>query len=186
MTVNDNNNGNPNRIIFTTKDTKLYITVVTLSVKDNQILSEILSKEFERSVYWIEYETKSEDKNMKNQYRYFVESNIVGANRLFALVYLNRDNYVKRYIVQRNGLPKATIENFGVIINETNFNDQYIDSDIKEFEEIRKLKTGQGKDYTTGSFFGLWNHYKLIIAKESMFVLINLEEIKEQEKQVLN
>ena len=155
VTVNDNNNGNPNRIIFTTKDTKLYITVVTLSVKDNQILSEILSKEFERSVYWIEYETKSEDKNMKKQYRYFVESNIVGANSLFALVYLNRDNYVKRYIVQRNGLPKATIENFGVIINETNFNDQYIDSDIKEFEEIRKLKTGQGEDYTTGSFFGL-------------------------------
>ena len=79
----------------------------------------------------------------------------MGVNRLFALVYLNRDNYVKRYIVQKYCLPKDTIESFGVIINETNINDQYIDSDIKESEGIKKLKTGQGEDYTTGGFFGL-------------------------------
>ena len=79
----------------------------------------------------------------------------MGVNRLFALVYLNRDNYVKRYIVQRYCLPKDTIESFSVIINETNINDQYIDSDIKESEGIKKLKTRQGEDYTTGGFFGL-------------------------------
>ena len=28
--------------------------------------------------------------------------------------------------------------------------DQVIDSDIKRCEEIRKLTTGQGQDYTTG------------------------------------
>ena len=33
---------------------------------------------------------------------------------------------------------------------EKNFYDQAIDSDIKRYEEIRKLTTGQGKDYTTG------------------------------------
>ena len=48
MTANDNNNDNPDRIIFTIKDTKLHIPVVTLSAEDNQILSEILSKGFER------------------------------------------------------------------------------------------------------------------------------------------
>ena len=34
--------------------------------------------------------------------------------------------------------------------NGKNFYDQTIDSDIKRYEEIRKLTTGQGKDYTTG------------------------------------
>ena len=41
---NDNTNANPDNIIFTLKDTKLYVPVVTLSAKDNKKLSEVLSK----------------------------------------------------------------------------------------------------------------------------------------------
>ena len=35
----DNNDTNSNNIIFTIKDTKLYVSVVTLSARDNQKLS---------------------------------------------------------------------------------------------------------------------------------------------------
>ena len=38
------NNINSNNIIFTIKDTKLYVPVVTLSARDNQRLSKRLSK----------------------------------------------------------------------------------------------------------------------------------------------
>ena len=48
----DNDNGNDNIIIFTIKGSKLYVLVVTLSGKDNQKLSKLLSKRLERSVYW--------------------------------------------------------------------------------------------------------------------------------------
>ena len=41
----DNANANPNNIIFTIKDTKLYVPVFTLSAKDNQSLSKLLSKD---------------------------------------------------------------------------------------------------------------------------------------------
>ena len=37
-----------------------------------------------------------------------------------------------------------------MIINGKNFYDQAIDSHIKPYGEIRKLRTGQGEDYTTG------------------------------------
>ena len=57
--INDPNNAN---IIFTIKDTKLYVPVVTLSARDNQKLSKRYSKGFERSLYWNEYKTKSENK----------------------------------------------------------------------------------------------------------------------------
>ena len=97
MTANDNNNGNPNRIIFTIKDTKLYVPVITLSPKHNQKLSKLFSKGFEKSVYWNECKPKSENKNTKNEYRYFLESNFVGVSRLFVLFFLNRDSDVKRY-----------------------------------------------------------------------------------------
>ena len=47
----DNIDTNSNNIIFTIKDTKLYVSVITLPAKDNQRLSKTLSKCFERSVY---------------------------------------------------------------------------------------------------------------------------------------
>ena len=84
---NDNTNANPDNIIFTIKDTKLYAPIVTLSTKDNQKLLQYLSKGLERSMHWNEYKTKSENKNITNEYRYFLESNFVGANRLFVVVY---------------------------------------------------------------------------------------------------
>ena len=47
----DNADGNNDNIVFTIKDTKLYVSVVTLPARGNKKLSKILSKGFERSVY---------------------------------------------------------------------------------------------------------------------------------------
>ena len=52
-----------------------------------------------------------------------------------------------------------------MIINGKIFYNQAIDSDIKRYEEIRNLTTGQGEDYTTGCLLDyeyIKNHYKLI------------------------
>ena len=62
----DNANNNSNIIIFTIKDKKLYVLLVTLLAKDNQKLSKLLRKEFERSFYWNKYKAKSENKNTTN------------------------------------------------------------------------------------------------------------------------
>ena len=77
---NINENANANNIIFTIKGTKLYVPVVTLSPRNNQKLSKLFSKGFERSVYWNEYKTKSDNKNAANEFRYFLELNFVGVN----------------------------------------------------------------------------------------------------------
>ena len=48
---------------------------------------------------------------------------------------------------------------------EKNFHYQSINSDIKQYEEIRELTTGQGEDYTTGYLLDydyVKNHYSLI------------------------
>ena len=37
-----------------------------------------------------------------------------------------------------------------MITNGKNYYDQAIDSEIKGYEEIRKLTTGKGEDYTSG------------------------------------
>ena len=47
-------------------------------------------------------------------------------------------------------LPKCIINNYKVFINGKKIYDQPINSDIKRYEGIRKLTTGEGEDYTTG------------------------------------
>ena len=59
-------------ILFLLLKTQNYMIVVTLPARDNQKLSKRLSKGFERSVYWNEYKTKSENENTTNKYRYFL------------------------------------------------------------------------------------------------------------------
>ena len=123
-----------------------------LSVKDNQKSSKSLSQRFETSVYWNEYKTENENKNMKNEYRYFLESNFVGINRFFVLVYSDQDENSKSYKAKMYYLWKVFIKNYNTI-NVKNFYDQPVDFDIMQYEEIRRLITGQGEDYTTGCLF---------------------------------
>ena len=84
-----------------------------------------------------------------NEFRYFLESNLDGINRFFVLVCSNQDDNAKRLKVKRYYSPKGIIDNY-VIITRKNFYDQPIDSDIKQHEEIGKVTTGQGEDYTSG------------------------------------
>ena len=122
----DNATGTSNNI-FTNKNTKLDVLVITFSEKDIQKLSKLFGNGFERSVYWNEYKTKIEKKNMTN--RYFLESNFV--KKLFVWVYINQDNNSKRYKAKRYYLPKGIIKNYNIIVNKKNFYSQPIDSDMK-------------------------------------------------------
>ena len=57
---------------------------------------------------------------IRHKYKYFLESNFVGVNRLFVLVYSNADD-AKRYTAQRYYLPKGIIKNYNVINNGRTF-----------------------------------------------------------------
>ena len=57
------------------------------------------------------------------------------------------------------------IDTYNVIISPKNLYDQAINSDIKRYEEIKKLLTEQGEDYPTGCLLRyeyIKNHYRLI------------------------
>ena len=102
---------------------------MTLSAKYNQKLSKFLSKGFERSVSWNEYNKRS--------------------NWLIVLISSNKDDNAKTYETRWYYLPKYVIKNYNVVINGKQIYDQTTDSDIKTFEQIRKLTIGEDEDYTT-------------------------------------
>ena len=70
---------------------------------------------------------------------------------MFVLLYASGDDNVtnensyKKYFLRRLKMNYYNIE-----IDGRNFYDQSINDLIKQYDEIRKISTGQGDDYTTG------------------------------------
>ena len=56
-------------------------------------------------------------------------------------------------------LPRGEIKNYNVLIDGRNFDDQPINDITKQYDEIRKVSTGYGDDYTTGSLF-VYTYFK--------------------------
>ena len=152
---------------FEITDAKIYVPVVTLSTEDNAKLSKLLTEGFNRSVYWNKYKIIPEERyDAKGSKRKLVDPSWQGINRLFVLAYLNdatsTANSYRKYF-----LPRIKIENYNIEIDGRNFYDQPINDSIKQYDEIRKISTGQGDDYTTGcllDFAYFKNNYKLIAA----------------------
>ena len=51
---------NNDKTTFKIRNTKFYVSIVTLSTKDNVNLTKQLNEGFKRPVYWNEYKTKIE------------------------------------------------------------------------------------------------------------------------------
>ena len=47
-------------------------------------------------------------------------------------------------------LPKVEIKDYNVMINGRNFFDQPVKTDLRTYDNIRKMATSQGKNYITG------------------------------------
>ena len=64
-----------------------------------------------------------------------------------------------------NHLPKVEIKDYNVMFDGKIFFDQPVNSDLKTYENIRKVATGQGDDYTTGCLLDYTyfkKYYKMI------------------------
>ena len=59
---------------------------------------------------------------------------------------MHLDQKYKRYV-----LPTREIKGYNVMIDETNLFDQPIENYIKAYEDVKKIATGHGDDYTTDS-----------------------------------
>ena len=151
---------------FTITDTKLYVPIVTLKTEDNAKLSKLLSEGFKRSIYWNKY--KIIFKNYDNEYiRERLDASFQGVNKLFVLAYASDNNATNEDSYRKHFLPRLKIKNYNIEIDGRNFYDQSINDLIKQYDEIRKISTGQGDDYTTGclldfAYFEI--NYRLIAA----------------------
>ena len=155
---------------FTITDAKLYVPIVTLSIEDNSKLSKLLSEGFKRPVCWNKYKIiPIKTYNENHCIRKLLDASYQGVERLLVLAYTDRGgtNRVTADSLRRYFLPRVKIENYNIEIDGKKFYDQPINDLIKQYDEVRKVSTGQGDDYTTGcllDFAYFKNNYRLVAA----------------------
>ena len=147
---------------FAITDTKLYVPVVTLSTQENTKFLQQLKSGFKRVINSNKYLSKPELLAQNPNLNHLIEPSFQGVNRLFVLAFEN-DDY--RTSDDRYYLPTVEIKDYNIMINGENFFDQPIKNNKVTYENIRKIATGQGYDYTTGclldySYFA--DTYKMI------------------------
>ena len=86
---------------------------------------------------------------------------------VFKLPYTSGDNVTNENSYKNHFLPRLKIKNYNIKIDGRSFYDQSINELIIQYDEIRKISTGQSDDYTTGcllDFAYLEKKYELIAA----------------------
>ena len=86
---------------------------------------------------------------------------------MFILADSSGDNITNENSYRRYFRLRLKIKNYNIEIDGRNFYDQSINDSIKQDNEMRKISTGQGDDYTTGcilDFAYFEKSYRLIAA----------------------
>ena len=89
--------------------------------------------------------------------------NFQGVNRLFVLLFEHEND---RTVHTKYYLPTVEIKDYNVMIDGKNFFDQPVKSSVRTYDDIRKMATGQGDDYTNGCLldYNYFNNYYKMIA----------------------
>ena len=145
---------------FAITDTKHYVPVVTLSIQDNAKLLEQLKSGFKRTVNWNRYLAKKSIERQNPYSNYLIDPSFQGVNRLFVLLFENesdREAHAGYY------LPKVEIKDYNVMIDGKNLFDHPVKNDLRTYENVQTIATGQGDACTTGCLLNYFKeHYKLI------------------------
>ena len=166
---------NANKAIFEITDDKLYVPIVTLSIEDKAKLTKLLGEWFKRAICWNKckvtdnIEVEIANANVEKYIRELLNSSYQGVKRLFVLAYDNAEgkNQVSIDSSKKYFLPRAKIENYNIEIDGRDFYGQPVNDSIKQYDEIRKISTGQGDYNTTGcllDFAYFEKNYRLIAA----------------------
>ena len=126
---------------FKITGTKLFVPIVILSTQKNIKLLKQLESCFKRRINWNKYNSKK-----SVQAQWFNYSGFQGVHRLFVLSFGDNDGW-KSY--KQYYLSSVEIKDYNAVIDGRNFFDQSIKNDLETYDNIKKIVTDQGDDYTT-------------------------------------
>ena len=117
---------------------------------------------FKRAINWDKYQAKTIDQSQNRYLDYLIDPSFQKVNRLFVLPFKDDDG---RQSHDQYYLPTVEIKDYNVMIDGRNFFDQPINSNLKIYNNVIKITTGQDDDYTPGCLLDypyFKKYYKLI------------------------
>ena len=103
---------------FAITDTKLYVSVVTLSTQENTKFLQQLKSDFKRVINWNKYLSKPELLAQNPNLNHLVEPSFQGVNRLFVLAFENDDDRTSN---DKYYLPTVEIKDYNIVIKVKTF-----------------------------------------------------------------
>ena len=151
--------------IFTITDTNLYVPIITLSIQDNAKLLQQLKSGFKRTINWNKYELKLTVQAQNQYLDSVINPSFQGVNRLFVLSFQNNGSRTSYTIYN---LPLVEVNCYNVVIDGRNFFEQPVKNNFITYDNIWKIATGQGDDYTTGCLldYNYFNSYYKMTATD--------------------
>ena len=102
---------------------------------------------FKSTINWKKYQTKVTIQAPNPNLDYLIDPSLQGVNRIFALSF---ENNTDRTVHTKYCLPTVERKDYNVMIDGQNFFDQPLKNNLRLNDNIGKIVTGQGDDYTTG------------------------------------
>ena len=81
------------------------------------------------------------------QHDFLIDPSFQGISRIFVLSF---ENVVDRKVHTEYYLPKVEIKDYSVMIDGKNVLDQPVKNNIRTYDNIREVSSGQRDDFTTG------------------------------------
>ena len=153
-------------------DTKRYVPVLTLSAHDNAKLLQQLKSGFKRTSNWNKHQWKIAIQIPNPYLDYLTDPSLQRVNRLYVLSFGNttdKTGHTKYY------LPIVEIKDHNIMIDGQNIFNQPVKSNLRTYDNIGIIATGQRDDYTTSCLldYNYFNkHYKMIpidLSKQQAF-----------------
>ena len=167
---------------FKITDTKLYVSVVTLSKENDIKLLEKLKSRFKRTIKWNKYRSQMSVQSNNNDLNYLIDPIFTNVNKLFVLSFerIEEDDIKKDYrdSFSHYYVPKVQIKDFTVLICGKSFFDLPIKNEEEAYEKI--IDMSNNNDYTIGNsldFAYYKENFKLIAID-----LIKQTKIKDPQK----
>ena len=164
---------------FEITDCKLYVTVVTLSVENDNKLLEQFRSGFKRSIKWNKYISQMSNRNKNNNLNYLIDPTFSNVNRLFVLSFENEDDRTSCY---KYYLPNLEIKDYNVLIDGNAFFELPIKNIEETYEKFFQITDNSGY-YTRGNLldYGYFKeYYKLIAIDLSKQIELENKDIKQQ------
>ena len=93
------------------------------------------------------YQSKTTHQTQNRYLNFAIHPSFQGLNRLFVLSFKDKNS---RKSHKQCYFPTVEIKDYNVMTDGRNFFDHPIKNDIKTYDNIRKIATGQSDDYTPG------------------------------------